>query len=579
MNKKILFTLSLLSIMVFLSSCGGGGGGGISAAPGTNKGVPSVVKLVNVQNIAQTNSTLFLKAKVLDGSGNPVPNVPVNFTNLSAPFGQLSAAIANTDATGVATVTMQSSLPGFATVLAEINSGAGQVRDRLTVFFTNLIFAVPGIPGPPPPFITLDVDSVPGNNIFNQASDFILFEASGDDTVEVIATVFNGDGSRVGPGESVNWTSDHPEEVVFVRKDSITDGNGQAQAVIKVVPDTLRDTDTHVNIGVSAGNGAASMTTLFLRPVTVNSVVVRATPTIIDPDGTSTITATVTTSTGAPVPDGTMVNFTSTSGVIDIPFAETENGVATTTLKAPTVTVDTTITVTASVGGKTGSVSVSVIAPVTPPEPTPLTLTASASAIDGNAGGTVNFTVSGGATPATYTSTSASPLLAFNDNGAGVGGVANDRVRESGEGGIWTGASFTVTIESCTPGGTVSISATDGTTTVSRTITIQNAAGTTAADRPTMSPATAAINETTAPTSAVFNITQGANAALTSITGTASSTVISLAPAGAQAATSGQVVPFTATASGAITANTTVNLLFTNNLGCKAGGTVTVINQ
>ncbi len=418
MNKKILFTLSLLSIMVFLSSCGGGGGGGsLSTPPGTNTGVPSVVKLLDVQNIAQTNSTIYMKAKVLDGNGNPVQNVSVTFTNLSAPFGQLSATIANTDTAGVATVTLQSAVPGFLTVLAEINAGAGQVRDRLTLYFTDFNFEVPG--QALLPSMTLDVDSIPGDGIYNQSSDFILYESSTDDTVEVRATVFETLGVPVGPDMSVTWAADRPE-AVFVSKDEITDGNGQAKAIVQVPPSSIRNIGTHVNIGASAGNGAFNMVTLFLNPLTVNSVVISAVPRTVDSGGTADIQATVTTNLGTPVPDGTMVNFTSTGGsTLETPFAQTTDGVAKTTVKAPSVTADTNITVTATVGGKSGSTTLS----VTAGEPDALLVIPAAITIvrDAAIAKTTSFTISGGTTP--YITTSNNPLLAYNGTlGNGVWG-------------------------------------------------------------------------------------------------------------------------------------------------------------
>jgi len=136
MNKKIFFTLSLFSILFFLSGCGGGGGGGsLSTPPGTNPGIPSVIKLLDVQNIAQTNSTIFLKAKVLDGNGKPLPSVPVTFTNLSSPFGQLSATIANTDATGIATVTLNPESPGFATIAVDLYSGCRADQGQAVCIF------------------------------------------------------------------------------------------------------------------------------------------------------------------------------------------------------------------------------------------------------------------------------------------------------------------------------------------------------------------------------------------------------------------------------------------------------------
>jgi hypothetical protein len=460
MNKNILFILSLLSILVSLSSCGGGGGGGISAAPGTNTGVPSVVKLLDVQNIAQTNSTLYLKAKVLDGSGKPVPNVPVNFTNLSAPFGQLSATIANTDATGVATVTLQSAEPGFSTVLAEINAGAGQVRDRRSVFFTNFIF---GLPEPPPPFMSLDVNSVPGNSTFNEPSDFMLFENTSDDTVEIIATVFNADGSRVGAGLAISWTSDHPEEVEFTRTDPITDGNGQAQAIVKVKANSLRATETHVNIGVASNDGAVSMVTLYLKPVTVNSVVVTANPSIVDSGGKSVITAFATTTAGSAVPDGTSVSFNTTGGGGTAPsFAQTVDGIVTADLTAPNVTVNTTLTVTASASGKSGSATVTVRAPVIPPpEPTPLAIVPTTVSVNGNSGGTTTFKITGGTPP--YTTTSSNLTIACNSTDADCIGAT----------GTWSGASVLVTVPASTPAASVTINTFDSVgATVSATLNI-----------------------------------------------------------------------------------------------------------
>ena len=447
MNQKILFILSLLSIMVFLNSCGGGGGGGLSTPPGTNTGVPSVVKLLDVQNIAQTKSTVYLKAKVLDGNGTPVQNVPVTFTNLSAPFGQLSATIANTDATGVAIVTLQSADPGFSTVLAEINSGAGQVRDRLTLYFTDFNFEVPG--QALLPFMTLDVDSVPGDAIYDQPSDFILYESSTDDTVEVRATVFETVGVRVGAGTSVTWTADRPE-AVFVSKEAITDGNGQAKAIVQIPASSIRDIGTHVNIGASAGNGAFNMLTLFLNPVTVNSVVVTAVPTTVDSGATSQISATVTTNLGTPVPDGTMVNFTSTGGsTLGTPFAQTTDGVAKTSVTVPIVTSDTSVSVTASVGGKSGSVSVKVIAEE--PTPTPLTVVPATVSINGTTGGTATFIISGGTAP--YTTTSSDLTKACNSTDADCSDPTDK--------GTWTGSSVKVTVPAGTAAGSVTINVFD----------------------------------------------------------------------------------------------------------------------
>lgn len=410
MNKKLFVTLSLLTLLYFLSGCGGGGGGGsISAPPPTNPGVPSVIKLLDVQNVAQIGATVYLKAKILDGSGKPVVNYPVYFAKVAG-VGTLSVATSNTDSIGVATVTLHSALPGFSSVICEVGSGAGQVRDGRTVYFSSNIKLTPAL--------SLAVNSVPGDTVYNQPSDFVLFEAAGDDTVEVLATVFDIAGFPVGGGWPVSWFADQAE-AVFVRTEDITNMNGQAKAVIQVVPDSLRATDTHVNVGASAGNGAFNMVTLFLKPVIVSSVVVTADPTTVASGGTSTITATVTTNLGTPVPDGTMVNFTSTGGSsLGTPFAQTVDGVATTQVKVPTAgeggfspggTDTLSITVTARVGGVSGSATVTATAE--PPTPTALTATPTTQPVScGTAG--VTFFISGGTGP--YTATSLNPTVLPN---------------------------------------------------------------------------------------------------------------------------------------------------------------------
>jgi hypothetical protein len=358
MIKKLLLILSLLSII--LSACGGGGGGGVSTPADTNPGTTTVLRLLDVQNVVQTNSTVFLKAKLSDGTGRPVINETVNFTKISG-VGDLSASSAPTDTAGVATIAVYSATPGVATVLASVGSGAGQVRDRRTFFFT-----VDGIP--PEATMSMSVNSVPGNSIFNESTDFILFENAGDDTVEIIATVYDREGSPVGGGWPVLWSSDYTE-AVFIRTDEITNVFGQAQAIIQVVPESLRNTDTQINVAAWAANGAYNMVTLFLKPVIVDSVVVSANPNMIDSGGTSTISAVVKTNTGALVPDGTVVNFTSSGGGV-APLATTTDGVAETIFTAPTRAAGSpnlTVQVTASVGGKSGSTTVTVIAPALPP--------------------------------------------------------------------------------------------------------------------------------------------------------------------------------------------------------------------
>jgi len=398
--NKIVIVVALIALSLGSFSCGGGGAGGPLVPPGENPGIPSVVQLLPSTFIAQTNSSITLNTKVLDGNGIPLANIPVTFTNLSHPFGTLSATVKNTDSSGIATVTLYSTTPGFATILAQVNSGVGQVRDRKSVFFsTKDVLAVT---------MRLDVDSVPGNGNsltfvgYDEPSDFILFEPppTPDDSVEVLATVFDAGGVSVGGGMGVSWSSSHTE-AGFVRTETATNVNGQAKAVVKVTPISIRDTETHVNIMASADNGAANMVTLFLRHVIVSSVTVTAKPTIVDTGGTSTITAIVMLNTGSPAPTGTSVSFTATCGTV-IPFAQTDsNGMATSTYTAPSVVPAGNIcTVTATVGGKSGSVDITIKSK----------LTLMPSSVTLHAGASQTYTITGGVAP--YSAFSSDPTNA-----------------------------------------------------------------------------------------------------------------------------------------------------------------------
>ncbi len=421
---------------IILAGCGGGGGTGSSSAPsGGNAGVPSVVTLLPVQFIAQTNSFITLKARVLDGNGNVVQNYPVSFTNMSL-TGVLSAVTANTDKLGNAEVRISSTTPGFATILVQVTTGSGIVRDRKTIFFsTNDVLAAT---------MSLDVNSVPGNSTYNENSDFNIFETATDDTVEVLATIFDAGGVPVSGGWGVSWATSHAE-AVFVRAETETNVFGQAKAVIQVIPASIRDTETHVNISAFAANGSFNMVTLFLQPVVVSPSVLlgglsslSAVPTTVAPSGTSALTAVVKLSTGTAAPDGTTVNFTTTCGTVT-PFSQTTGGVAPGTFTAPLA--EGTCTVTGTVAGvEIGSVDI-LVARALSVFPTTGTIIV---------GDTKTFAVSGGTAPYSVASSDTTKATVTVSGGVvsvvGVAaGAATVSVRDS------VGATVTVTITVINP--------------------------------------------------------------------------------------------------------------------------------
>ena len=455
--KKIIILSALLALSLFSFNCGGGSGSSDSPK-GENPGGPSVVQLLPSHYIAQTNSVITLHARVLDGNGAPVNNIPVNFTNLS-PVGGLSALSARTNSSGIASVILKSTTGGFSTVQVEVNQGVAQVRDRKTVFFSSFSTAQP----------TPSMDLV--------ADNYELFQTATDNEVTVTATVFDGFGRRV-VGMDVLFGSDSEEATFPLGSVAMTDTNGQASILVRVIPSELRDLPTVINITALAYNGAFNIVSLTLNPVAIQKVDVFANPLAIESGGTSTITAQVTTTAGTPAPDGTTVNFTTNNGGVD-PFSQTTDGIAEATFNAPTLDAgasDETAVLSASTGGKSDSVTLTIMAPEAEPEPepAPIALTISpptASTVTGICS-RFTFTISGGTSP--YTTSSSNINRAFNDNGAGVGGIADNCIRDGDELGIWSGASITVSVPASATAGTVTLDVSDsGSGTASATITVQ----------------------------------------------------------------------------------------------------------
>jgi intimin len=445
--KKIFILFILLALSLFAFNCGGGSGSS-SSPKGENPGEPSLVQLLPAQFIAQTNARITLHAKVLDGNGAPVNNIPVNFTNLS-PIGVLSALSAKTNTAGIATVTLKSTTSGFSTVQAEINKGVSQVRDRKTVFFSSFSTS----------------QSIPSLDL--TADNYELFQTTTDNEAIITATVFDGFGQRV-IGMDVLFGSDSEEATFPLGSIAMTDTNGQASVLIRVIPSTLRALPTVINITALADNGAFNIVSLTLSPVSIQKVEVFANPQSVDSDGTSAITAQVTTTAGTPAPDGTSVNFTANIGGIE-PFSQTTDGIATTEFTAPEVTTNDTASITAKVGTKSDFVDVDITAPVIPPAalsispPTVSTVTGICS--------TFTFFITGGSPQ--YTISSTNITRAFNDNGVGAG-TANNCIRDGGELGIWNGASITVSVPATATAGTSTLNVSDSAGgSATATITIQ----------------------------------------------------------------------------------------------------------
>ncbi|HWR58594.1 MAG TPA: hypothetical protein VN328_06870 [Thermodesulfovibrionales bacterium] len=419
-NRYSFCIISLIMVLSMLSLSGCGGGAGSSSAPqGETPGVAFKVKLTPSQSIAQTNASILLRAKVLDGNGAPIANIPVTFTNLSEPFGvmksvlqfigvskpktTLSAKVVNTDVNGIAQVSISSTVSGFATVQAEVNNGVELVRDKRLILFSDT-FNLPAISVSPQ--LSLDVDTTSSFTSPNEPNDFILFKTSGDTQRYIRATVFFDTSNS---GKIIVFGSDSADVKYPNGANEISvvaNSSGQATVLATVNPSALSQTVKTINITAFAADGASSVLTLLLEPVVINasasSLVASTTPPTTPPsvlvNGTATITATVRINTGGFAPDGTSVNFTSTCGAVGA-FAQTTDGVATATFTAPaTVPSGGVCTVTGKVAGVTiGSASITIKAGLT------ITLdklnVIGITNPDTNTSDNVTFTVAGGVPP------------------------------------------------------------------------------------------------------------------------------------------------------------------------------------
>lgn len=416
-GRKPLLIFLIAPLLLLLSGCGGGGSSSSFSPPSDPPGLPFSLTILPSQSIAQTNSSIIINAEVRDGNGAPVPNVAVTFTNLSEPFGViktslaklgimksiglLSATVATTNSIGIASVSISSTIQGFATVQAEISNSVGISRAKKTFFFATSFDLAPTL--------QLTTDNP------------VLFEGPNDNQSNIIATVrdrfgllafgstvtFGADFAfRVGADPTVVCSDGTKTcSVTFPNGNTgTTNSSGQTSTLVRVDPTFLRDIDTVLNITATADNGAFNLISLLLKPVTISGTnsTLSASPDVVQVTKTSTITAGVVLNTGAPTFDNTAVNFFTTCGTID-PFGLTTGGIATATFTAPAaVPAGGTCTVSASVAG----VPIGTPIPIT--VVTAFTVLPETQTVDGVNGATgasaPKFQISGGIAPYTVVS-------------------------------------------------------------------------------------------------------------------------------------------------------------------------------
>ncbi len=313
------------------------------------------VKAGTAAIVADGITGTIIRATVKDAEANNIPDgTTVSFTTTA---GTLSAATATT-VNGVASIMLTSStIVGSATVTA----ACGGVLGNTTVTF---------ISGP------VGVISLSANPA--------TIPADASSTSNIRAYVADVNGNTVADGVTIRFR-------VTTGMGTLSSSTATTVNGVATVTFTASAIPGIEVVTADAANGVNDTVNVTLQGAIVGSVNVAAGSDSITADGSSStwISATVKDTKDNPVPDGTNVSFTTTSGSLSAASATTTNGVATVTLISSVNAGS--ATVTATVGGVNGKKTVNFVAgPVTGVAVTasPANLTA-----DGTSTSTIQATV------------------------------------------------------------------------------------------------------------------------------------------------------------------------------------------
>jgi adhesin/invasin len=304
--------------------------GAFNSASITVNAATAVVATVNVAasnaNIPVSSGSTSLNATVLDSANQPLPGISVTFSTTGGTFAP--AAIATTNASGVATVTLTA---GANIQAATISATASNVSGSATVNFTAGAASSIGANASPSAVkpggtsaLTLAVVDGNGNAVVNETVTLTFdTRGSGTPSLSAVSGVTNANGLLI-----VTYTAG-----LVTGSDTIrarTSNGFTTTAVIGVSP-----ANTVVgSVDTSASNGSIPVTT-----------------------GTTVIRALVKDSAGLVVP-GVTVAFSSSAGVLSAASAVTDaNGIASVTLTAGAQVLSARIEATTS--GVTNSTNVS----------------------------------------------------------------------------------------------------------------------------------------------------------------------------------------------------------------------------
>lgn len=406
---NIALNVAISAILTLcLISCGGGG----AAAPSVSQGVGASatnLALFSDKVVTKSNNTILMQALLSDGNGNPIQGEKV-FFNIVSGNGLLSAPSEKTDSRGIATSLVSAvAAQGIVVVQASHNS----LQDTGIVYFIDAVTIQSSL------FLSPDAN---GNGVFGETNDYSIV-ADGKSTIILKAVSYDIANNTV-PGRSVLFGSDS-QSVVFEKSTGITGQDGAAYTSFTVSP-----TVTHKEIitvyATDLTSGATDIISVNIVPITAASIqaTVQGSSSIVIGASVNIETCVLST-TGAPMPDGTVIRYSGTPvamGSVDQMFGTTVNGCSTTSFTANKTLGR--VSIVASSDGLSNSLNLMVTKP-----PQALTVTpANGTALINTS---MTLQVSGGTPPYTIISSSATaPVTPQTVNSDGGKFTIKDSIAE-----------------------------------------------------------------------------------------------------------------------------------------------------
>ncbi len=365
------------------------------------------VKATPSSTYANGENEINIEADLYDENGQPVPDGTI--ASFSATAGTLTATTANT-VSGKAFTTLIA--PASATnVESTVTATMGTFADATVVTFLGV--ALTDMQATPPAIF-----------------------ANGTDTSEITVRLRDQDGVAI-VGETVTFATNNG---TLTALSATTDENGLAKTTI-IAPDTVGTGTVTATYGTLTAN-----TDISFEALADGSITLSVSPTSIPADGASSsvVTATIKYSSGAAVPQGTTVTFTTTLGTFS-------NGLDTYTAVTP---------------DDTGIISVSVIAGTTPGSAmiTVSAINISQTVYLGIGGDAVTITLAAEPTSIPADGSSSAIITATLKDGSGAAVTQGTLVTFNTTLGTFSNGTQTVTVGTPDATGAVSVSLISGTT-------------------------------------------------------------------------------------------------------------------